>query len=274
VRRRALINAAILTAAGAAVTAVSGFALAGTAEPEARAGDERLERKQSTTRGKEVDFYTAVPAGHGDGKGLPVCLVLHGDSKRPRHYRGLGFGRALTRAVEKGAPPFVLAGADGSRLGWRPHTGDDPQRMVYEEIPNWCAERGFDISRLAVWGWSAGGAGALRLAETFRGFVKAAAAFSPAVAPGDDVFENVARLRTQPLGLWCGLDDRLLDNVQALQLKLPLPPIAGHYSEGGHDMDYWKSVIPEAFRFVGDMLTRPSQLPSKSPSPSASASPG
>ncbi|MEV0713116.1 alpha/beta hydrolase-fold protein [Asanoa sp. NPDC050611] len=258
-----MINAAILTAAGAATAAVSGLAIAGT---EAQAGDERLEERESKTRGKAVDFYTAVPTGYGDGKGLPVCLVLHGESRRPRHYRSLGFGRALTRAVQKGAPPFVLAGADGSRLGWRPHSGDDPQRMVYEEVPDWCAERGFDIARLAVWGWSAGGAGALRLAQTFRGFVKATAAFSPAVAPGDDVFERVGRLRAQPIGLWCGLDDRLLEDVQALQLKLPMPPIAGHYSDGGHDMDYWKSVMPEAFRFVGEMLTRPSQLPSKSPS--------
>ncbi|GAA1884530.1 alpha/beta hydrolase-fold protein [Asanoa iriomotensis] len=235
--------------------------------PEARAGDERLERKMSAARGKEIDFYTAVPDGYGDGKGLPVCLVMHGEAKRPRHYGSLGFGRALTRAVEKGAPPFVLAGADGSRLGWQPHAGDDPQRMAYEEVPDWCAARGFDISRLAVWGWSMGGAGALRLAQTFRGFVKAAAVLSPAVAPGDDVFEAVGRLRAQPLGLWCGLDDRLLENVRAFQMALTMPPVAGHYSEGGHDMDYWKSVIPEAFQFVGSMLTRPSQMPSPTPSP-------
>ncbi|WP_239126371.1 alpha/beta hydrolase-fold protein [Asanoa siamensis] len=256
-----MINGAVLAAAGCAVAAVSGLAAAQTTETEAAAGDERLERKQSVSRQKAVDFYTAVPAGHGDGKGLPVCLVLHGRTSRPEDFQRLGFGRALTRAVEKGAPPFVLAGADGGSRGWRPHDGDDPQRMAYEEIPNWCAERGFDISRLAVWGWSMGGAGAIRLAQTFRGFVKATAAFSPAVRRGDDIFENVARLRNHPLGLWCGLDDDLLENVRALQMALPLPPIAGHYSDGGHDMSYWKSVMPEAFRFVGGMLTRPAPSP-------------
>jgi hypothetical protein len=268
VRRRTLFNAAIVGVAGLGVAAVGGLSSAQTTEPEAVAGDERLERKESVTRGRAVDFYTAVPAGHGDGKGLPVCLVMHGAGSRPKDFRRLGFGRALTRAVEKGSPPFVLAGADGGRRGWRPHDGDDPQRMVYEEIPNWCAERGFDIGRLAVWGWSMGGAGGLRLAETFRGFAKAVAAFSPAVERGDDVFNGIDRLRTQPVGLWCGLDDRLLKNVQALQLALPLPPIAGGYAEGGHDMDYWKSVVPQAFQFVGGMLTRPAQKPSPSPTPS------
>ncbi|MEV4537450.1 alpha/beta hydrolase-fold protein [Asanoa sp. NPDC049518] len=256
-RRRTLLNAAIVGVAGLGVAAVGGLSNAQTTEPEVAAGDERVERKESATRGRTVDFYTAVPAGHGDGKGLPVCLVMHGASTRPRDFRGVGFGRALTRAVNKGTPPFVLAGADGGRRGWRPHDGDDPQRMVYEEIPNWCAERGFDIARLAVWGWSIGGAGALRLAEDFRGFVKTVAAFSPAVSKGDDVFERVDRLKAQPVGLWCGLDDPLLEDVQALQMALPLPPIAGGYTDGGHHMAYWKSVVPQAFQHIGGMLTRP-----------------
>ena len=223
-------------------------------EAQAAAGDERVEKKDSVSRGKSVDFYTAVPAGHGDGKGLPVCIVLHGASKRPPDFPKLGFGRTLSRAVEKGTPPFVLAGADGGRRGWRPKPGDDPQRMAYEEIPNWCAERGFDISRLALWGWSMGGAGALLLAETFRGFARATAAFSPAVAPGDEVFEQVDRLQSQPIGLWCGLDDRLLKNVQALHKELLYPPVAGRYTDGGHNFDYWQTIIPEAFRFIGTTL--------------------
>ena len=267
-RRRTLLNAAVVTVAGVGVAAIGGLSSAGTAEPEAAAGDERVEKKDSPARRKAVDFYTAVPARYGDGKGLPVCLVMHGASSRPRDWRRLGFGRALTRAVEKGSPPFVLAGADGGRRDWRPHDGDDPQRMVYEDVPNWCAERGFDIARLAVWGWSTGGAGALRLAETFRGFVKAAAVFSPTVTPGDDVFEGVSRLRNQPVGLWCGLDDRLLEDVHALQMALPLPPLAGGFTDGGHDMDYWKSVVPQAFQFVGGMLTRPKPAPTTSASPS------
>ena len=67
--------------------------------PDAPAGDERLERRPSAARGREVDFYTAVPDGHGDGRGLPVCLVLHGGSRSRRDFPALGLGRFLTDAV-------------------------------------------------------------------------------------------------------------------------------------------------------------------------------
>ena len=99
--------------------------------PSAPAGDERVERRMSTARGRTVDFYTAVPAGHGDGRGLPVCLVLHGASKSAKDFPALGFGRFLTDAADRGAAPFVLAGATGDRLAWQPTGADDPQRMVH-----------------------------------------------------------------------------------------------------------------------------------------------
>ncbi|MFC3990672.1 hypothetical protein ACFOZ6_19620 [Actinoplanes siamensis] len=91
-----------------------------------------------------------MPAGHGDGAGLPVCLILHGGSKRPADFAGLGLGRFLTDAVNRGAPPFVLAGATGDRLAWQPGDEDDPQRMLVEELPAWCAARGFDAGRPAA----------------------------------------------------------------------------------------------------------------------------
>jgi hypothetical protein len=109
--------------------------------PAAALGDERLEQRRSAARGRTVDFYTCVPAGHGDGRGLPVCLVLHGGSKTARDFPSLGLGRHLTAAVTAGAAPFVLAGVIGDRLAWRPSGADDPQRMAHEEIPHWCADR-------------------------------------------------------------------------------------------------------------------------------------
>ncbi|WP_067500334.1 alpha/beta hydrolase family protein [Actinoplanes sp. TFC3] len=250
----------VLTGAGAVgvLAAAGGYARTklGTGQqpvvPDAPVGDERVEQRQSSARGRTVDFYTAVPDGHGDGRGLPVCLVLHGASKTAADCPALGLGKFLTDSVRRGNPPFVLAGATGDRLAWRPGGSDDPQRMVHEEIPQWCAERGFTTKKFAAWGWSMGGYGSLLLAETFPGFVSAVAAFSPAVTPSDDVFAQTAQLDKVPVGLWCGTDDGLLGNVRKLDAKLPAT--TGVYSEGRHNFAYWSTCIPAAFDLVARSL--------------------
>ncbi|MBB4764390.1 alpha/beta hydrolase [Amorphoplanes digitatis] len=250
-RRRTVLTALGATAAIATLGGVyRGRAAPPPTIPGAPIGDERLDRRRSAARGRTVDFYTAVPAGHGDGRGLPVLLVLHGASTTAADFPRLGLGRFASDSVRRGNAPFVLAGATGDRLSWRPSGTDDPQRMVHEEIPAWCAERGFDTTRVAVCGWSMGGYGALLLAGTFPGFVRAVAAFSPAVHPGDDVFARAAGLRDVPVGLWCGTDDGLLPEVRALEKALPRPKAAGTYSAGGHNFGYWSTCLPAAFDLI------------------------
>ena len=257
-RRRTLL-------AGAAAGAAGGVSLGGyhrwrtPAEPvipDAPTGDERLERRASAARGRTVDFYTAVPAGYGDGRGLPVLLVLHGASTTAADFPALGLGRFATDSARRGNPPLVLAGATGDRLSWRPAGADDPQRMVHDEIPAWCATRGFDTGRISVCGWSMGGYGALLLAETFPGFVRAVAAFSPAVSAGDDVFAGAGALRGVPVGLWCGTDDGQLAGVRALERALPQPKAAGSYSAGRHNFGYWSTCLPAAFDLVARVTAR------------------
>ncbi|GAA4580982.1 alpha/beta hydrolase-fold protein [Micromonospora coerulea] len=227
------------------------------APPDAPPGDERLIRIASGARGREVDFWTAVPEGYGDGRGLPVCLVLHGASATARDFGRLGLARFLTDAVRRGAPPFVLAGASGGRLSWRRSGHDDPQRMVREEVPTWCARRGFDIDRMAVWGWSMGGFGALLLAEAYPGWLRAVAAFSPAVRPGDAVFAGADKLRGTPVGLWCGRQDNFFRDVRALARALPEPPVRTAWADGRHNFAYWGTVIPDAFALLGAALRPP-----------------
>jgi hypothetical protein len=219
--------------------------------PSAPAGTETLTRRFSTARGRTVDFYTAVPAGYGDGRGLPVCFVLHGASKRPPDYPSLGLGGFLTDSVRRGRPPFVLAGATGDLASWPPQS-----RLLHADLPAWCAALGFDTSRRAAWGWSMGGYGALRLAETFPSFLRGVAAFSPAVTPGDAVFTGVAQLAGTPIGLWCGGDDPLCLDVQTLSAALPTPPTAGGYAPGRHNFSYWSTQIPAAFDFIAETLGR------------------
>ncbi|WP_203835873.1 alpha/beta hydrolase [Winogradskya humida] len=258
-RRRTLLTGAGAVAAAGAVVAAGGYArsrmtAAEPVIPDAPVGDERLVKHKSRARGRTVDFYTAVPEGHGDGKGLPVCLVLHGGSKVAADFPAMGLGRFVTDSVRRGNPPFVLAGATGDRLAWRPNGDDDPQKMVHEEIPRWCEDLGFATESFGALGWSMGGYGSLLLAERFPGFVTAVAALSPAVSAGDDVFVQAGTLREVPVGLWCGEDDGFLDHVKALQEVLPL--VTATYADGRHNYGYWSTCLPAAFDLIARNLSR------------------
>jgi dienelactone hydrolase len=224
--------------------------------PSASPGREAVTTMHSTKRGMDVSFYTAVPDGYGDGRGLPVCLILHGASATADSFTGFGFGRFLTDAVRRGAAPFVLAGATGNAGGWAPpHGTDDPLGMVRDEIPAWCGALGFDTSRLVAWGWSMGGRGSLLLAESDPAFVRAVAAFSPAVQTGDDVFAGAQRL-TMPIGLWCGESDGFYDSVRDLEHALPKADVTAAYAKGAHTRGYWNRVTPAAFDFIAAHLAR------------------
>ena len=224
--------------------------------PDAAEGVVRLETVRSQARGRDVDLFTAVPAGHGEGAGLPVVVVLHGASATAADFRPFGLGRFLTAAVEAGAPPFVLAGADGGVLRWEPdpNSADDPQAMLLTEMPRWLEERGFDAGTRALWGWSMGGYGCLRAAEAEPGWARAVAAFSPALSEGEGVFADAERLADVPLGLWCGTDDALYPAVRAFEAELVEPPEIATYTEGGHTRYFWNDHTLEAFEFLASRL--------------------
>lgn len=224
--------------------------------PDAPEGVVRLETVRSQARGRDVDLFTAVPAGHGDGAGLPVVVVLHGASATASDFQPYGLGRFLTAAVEAGAPAFVLAGADGGVLRWEPdpNSSDDPQRMLLTELPRWLDERGFDADTRALWGWSMGGYGCLRTAEAEPGWARAVAAFSPALSEEDTVVAEADRLADLPVGLWCGTEDPLYPAVKAFEAALPQPPDIASYGEGGHTRYYWNDHTLDAFEFLAARL--------------------
>jgi len=226
--------------------------------PDVPEGEVRLERVSSAARGRTVGFFTAVPDGFGRGSGLPVCLVLHGASATTADFQQFGFGRFLTAAVRAGVPPFVLAGADGGRTFWEGGPGDDPQRMLREEIPAWCADRGYDATRLGGYGWSMGGYGVLRMAQTWpvggTSALRVVAALSPAVREGDAVFSDVQRLSGDRVGLWCGRSDSLYPAVRALAERVPGGAAVAAFDLGKHTRRYWDRITPEAFRLVGERL--------------------
>ncbi len=190
--------------------------------------------------------------------GLPVCLLLHGGTATTADLGRFGYGRFLSSATAAGVPPFVLAAADGGVSSWTgggPGSADDPQAMLAQELPAWCAERGFDAGRTAAYGWSMGGYGVLRGAELRPGAWRAVAALSPAVQPGDPVLAAAGRLDPARTALWCAESDSFYPAYQALVAALPAPPALTGHAPGGHTRVYWNSVTPAAFRFLGQALT-------------------
>jgi dienelactone hydrolase len=264
-RRTLLLGAGV---AGAAAVGGAGFALLpGRLRrrlpwadepyvPDAPDGEVRLETVRSSFRDRDVDLFTAVPAGHGDGAGLPVVVVLHGASAKAADFQAFGLGRFLTAAFEAGAPPFVLAGADGGVLRWEPDpsSADDPQRMLLDELPQWLADRGFDARSRALWGWSMGGYGGLRAAQMEPDWARAVAAFSPAMSVGEAVFSDAGELADVPLGLWCGTGDPLYPAVTAFEDELATEPVIASYSEGEHSRHYWNQQTIDAFAFLAARL--------------------
>ncbi|TIC87699.1 esterase [Nocardioides sp. GY 10113] len=218
--------------------------------PDAAEGEVRLDTVASAAMGTELDLFTAVPAGYGEGAGLPALLVLHGASSSAAQFRDFGFTRFVTAAVEAGAPPFVLVGTDDGPDGWVPGGGVDPFTMLREEMPQWLADRGFAPGRPRVWAWSRGGYGALRLALTDPGWARALALFSPAVADVDPALADLSPLTGQRIGVWCGTEDPFLDDVRAVTNRLPTPPEVSSYVAGGHTQQFWNEHALEAFSWL------------------------
>ena len=223
--------------------------------PDVPAGRITLEVRDSQARHRQVGWFTAVPDGHGDGAGLPVCLVLHGASATTADYERFGFAQFLTAAVRAGAPPFVLAGADGGRTSWAGDgDSDDPQRMLTDEVPAWCDDHGFDTTRLAMYGWSMGGYGALLTAIRNPGLLRGVAALSPAVGSNDEVANHAHELDPDRTAVWCGTADSLYDTVRQMASRIPGGPEIESYEPGAHTRGYWNRITPAAFAFIGAAL--------------------
>lgn len=240
----------LIGAGGVGVAGVAGWALApprvkrrlGLAPdpfiPDAPEGEVRLERMTSENMG-EIDLLTAVPHGFGDGAGLPVVVALHGAGQSAAALPDFGLPRFVTAAVDAGAPPFVLAATDDGPAGWVPVDGSDPQAMLRDELPGWLEDRGYGAGRRALWGWSRGGYGALRFAQSAPDWAQALALYSPAMSPGDPAYDDLGVLGTLPWGLWCATDDPYSDASVALSEQAPVAPDPWVQGTGGHTWVYW-----------------------------------
>jgi predicted esterase len=234
-------------------------------------------------RGTEVGWVVAYPprvAGAADA-GLPVALALHGQGGDASVVTALHLPGYLADAVAAGSPPFAIAAVDGGLGYWhRRRNGDDAQAMLLEEFwPKLAGvrdEHGRRLAaggeeRFALLGWSAGGFGALLLAQRLGvARVAAVAAVSPALwrraedtADGafddaadfaaHDVFAGRPRLAAVRVRIDGGWGDPFVDAAQDFAAGL-LPPPAGGFGFGAHDDAYWRRLAPDQLRFVGGAL--------------------
>lgn len=223
--------------------------------------------------GVAVGWQAAYPPGeHADAR-LPVVLALHGrGADHAFTFRDLGADRFLAEATKRGTPPFVVVSVDGGDHSYwhRRSDGDDPPRMLLDELMPMLARRGLRTRRFGLLGWSMGGYGSLLLAERHPHRVAAVAAMSPALwlhagdsAPGafddaddfrrNDVFAGVHALRDMPLRIDCGDVDPFASATRAFRARLDHRP-AGGFETGGHNVYYWRRQLPRALAFLGPRL--------------------
>ncbi|MGN6721765.1 MAG: alpha/beta hydrolase-fold protein, partial [Marmoricola sp.] len=141
----------------------------------------------------------------------------------------IGLARFLAAS---GANLALLIVDGGSSYYHRRRDGSDVSAVVADQLVPMAHQRGIDTGRLAFYGWSMGGYGALLMAteRRRRGLPVAAVAASSAALwrnPGDsaagafddaadfernDVFQRISDLRGIPLRIDCGLDDPFYDS--------------------------------------------------------------
>ena len=229
----------------------------------------------SPATGQTHNWAVIYPPGSSVKAKLPVAIVLHGGGDTFDAVNHLNYHVHLGEAVRAGVRPFALAAINGGVLWWQKMNGQDAGALVATDFVRMLANRGLDTSRLALTGWSMGGWGALRLAgNELAGKVRAVAPISTplypdaAAAPDDWMSEaefsaNNPYTHPQwvaglPVWLACGTSDQFFPGnasfADILGRTPGVPPVQTHFTEGNHDFDFWRSIVADQFRFLGEQL--------------------
>lgn len=226
-----------------------------------------VEKVHSPARGTSIDLVTIRPAG-ATGR-LPVCLALHGRSANAQSFLNLGVPEVLNAVTTAGTKPFAVVCVDGGDSYWVARTpSDDPQKMLTDDLPTWLANRGFATTPFAAFGISMGGYGALNYARNpglnavaaissalFENWTEAKArnAFADeAQWEATEPLRHVDAIKAGQLGVWCGANDPFVNQSRRL-IDLASPRVSA-ISAGEHNDTYWRRILPEVLRFVGDAL--------------------
>ena len=248
-------------------------------DPKSAAGELVSGTFGSTKRRAEVRYRIAYPPGARATDPLPVCLVLHGLGGDERVIGPeIALPGYLADLVGAGAPPFVLAAADGGPRFWHPRAnGDDPLGMLTDEFLPLLAGRGLNAGagqRIGLLGYSMGGYGALLFAEQYPTLVGACAVGGPAIwtsyervhKDNPEAFDSAAdwdrhnvlargaMLAGVPVRIDIGHDDPFVGNIPALKASLPTG-VEIETTPGCHDATFWRSSAPAALWFVSRAFT-------------------
>jgi S-formylglutathione hydrolase FrmB len=272
ISRRNLLGLGAGVLAAASVASCAGGASSSHAPPIAM----RTGSFTSRFRPTEPTAWSIAVPGSTDGASpgpLPVAVFLHGaHADHSMVFDDLDAAGVLAQHVARGGPPFAIAAVDGGDSWWHLRaSGTDTQSMVVEEFLPLLAGQGLDAGRLAVFGLSMGGFGALLLAARHRlPGLRAVAAMSPAVwslydagrsdnfdsasdFAANDIFALRSELEQLPKRIDCGTADNLLFSVKDYVKDLPGEHDGG-FQAGGHDSGYWRSILPDVLAFLGANL--------------------
>jgi S-formylglutathione hydrolase FrmB len=264
--------------------AAFGFAEENAGLPASDTTAIRAQVFQSEALGREVSYSTFVPVGVPPEGGWPLVMLLHGAGRNHRTIADDAVCRAVVLRQK-----FVIVFADG-KLGWYLDSPVDPksryQSMLRELIAH--ARRTLPISpkpeRTGICGWSMGGYGAMRFAETFPGEIGAVAtsialldfpnpqlpkAENYAVSPlfGTDesawlksnCMTDVAPLRGKPILFVTGKDAFDAQMNRNFHAKLEAAGIAHTFREvdGAHVFRTVQETLPVLLDFFGEKLASP-----------------
>jgi enterochelin esterase-like enzyme len=232
----------------------------------------------SAARRRRVGYTVAYPPGHHAGGLLPLIVMLHGfGGNHANALSGMTPARALALKVGGGTllPPVALVTVDGGNGYWTPHPGDDPQRMVVDELVPLCRRLGLGRPplRIGAMGISMGGCGALVFAEKYPAVFSAVAAISPAIwtsydqarsanpsayasakaFAANDAIRLASALRGSSVRIAAGFDDPFYPDVQALARALPAGAHV-YFGKGCHSGPFFFQQEPPSLEFLAQHL--------------------
>lgn len=233
---------------------------------------------ESEARRQSVGYTIGYPPGYRPGHELPLVVMLHGfGGNHANALVGLSPAEAVALKVG-GRPlaPMALVTVDGGNGYWTPHPGDDPMRMVIEELIPLCQRHGLGRppQKIGMMGISMGGYGALLFGEKHPDLVAAVAAISPAIwtsyeqasaansnaYASPDEFDasnavtHAKALAGIPVRVAAGFDDPFYQGDQALAAALPAGSTVV-FGSGCHTGPFFTEQEPPSLAFLAAHLS-------------------